>query len=217
MAGTLGCPVIFFCRNNGYAISTPVHEQYKGDGIAARGIAYGLPTIRCDGNDLLAVHDATAKAREMALERNTPVVIEAMTYRGGHHSTSDDSTRYRGPEEISYWLENENPITRMRMLLEKQGAWDSHKEMSLRKEKRTQVLAAMSAAERTKKPAASQMFTDVYDNLTPNLLEQQEALLAHLEKYKANYNLDEYDAEDNYVDKSPADREANPYGTEFKQ
>jgi 2-oxoisovalerate dehydrogenase E1 component alpha subunit len=103
MAGTLSCPVVFFCRNNGYAISTPVREQYKGDGIAARGIAYGLPTIRVDGNDLLAVHDATALARERALKDNTPVVIEAMTYRGGHHSTSDDSTRYRGAEEIQYW------------------------------------------------------------------------------------------------------------------
>lgn len=60
MSATLSCPVIFFCRNNGYAISTPVKEQYKGDGIAARGVAYGIPTIRCDGNDVFAVHEATA-------------------------------------------------------------------------------------------------------------------------------------------------------------
>ena len=169
MASTLECPVIFFCRNNGYAISTPVSEQYRGDGIAARGIAYGIPTIRVDGNDLLAVHDATAAARKMCLEKNTPIVVEAMTYRGGHHSTSDDSTRYRGGEEINYWADNHNPITRFRLLLEKQGIWDSHQEATLRKELRAKVLQAMGNAERTKKPAASQMFSDVYSDLPHHL------------------------------------------------
>lgn len=89
-------PCLFFCRNNGYAISTPVTDQYAGDGILPRGIAYGMPSLRVDGNDLLAVVQATKEARRMCLEENTPVLIEAMTYRVGHHSTSDDSTRYRG-------------------------------------------------------------------------------------------------------------------------
>jgi 2-oxoisovalerate dehydrogenase E1 component alpha subunit len=120
MAATLKCPVIFFCRNNGYAISTPTSEQYAGDGIASRGAGYGMPTIRVDGNDLLAVHDAVAEARKIAAQ-NQPVLIEAMTYRGGHHSTSDDSTRYRSIEEIQYWTENDNPITRTRLLMEHQG------------------------------------------------------------------------------------------------
>ncbi|CAD6188299.1 unnamed protein product [Caenorhabditis auriculariae] len=93
-AATLKCPIIFFCRNNGYAISTPTSEQYGGDGIAGKGPAYGINTIRVDGNDLLAVYNATRAARKMALE-NKPVLIEAMTYRVGHHSTSDDSTAYR--------------------------------------------------------------------------------------------------------------------------
>ena len=217
MSSTLSCPVIFFCRNNGYAISTPVREQYRGDGIAARGIAYGIPTIRVDGNDLLAVHDATAAARELALEKNTPVVIEAMTYRGGHHSTSDDSTRYRGPEEISYWSESENPITRFRLLLEKRGLWDSHQEATLRKELRTKVLAAMNEAERTKKPAASQMFSDVYADLPPHLQEQTQQLADHLKKYAEFYNLDEFETEETYVDKSKEDRANNKYGEALKQ
>ena len=58
-AATLDCPIIFFCRNNGYAISTPVNEQYKGDGIAVRGPAFGMDTIRVDGNDVFAVYNAT--------------------------------------------------------------------------------------------------------------------------------------------------------------
>lgn len=93
-AATLQCPVVFFCRNNGYAISTPVTEQLKGDGVVCRGPAYGMASVRVDGNDALAVFHATKVARELALEESRPVLVEAMTYREGHHSTSDDSTRH---------------------------------------------------------------------------------------------------------------------------
>lgn len=80
-AATLDCPIIFFCRNNGYAISTPTYEQYRGDGIACRGPSYGIDSVRVDGNDVFAVYDATAKAKSYVLENNKPVLIEAMTYR----------------------------------------------------------------------------------------------------------------------------------------
>ena len=93
-AATLECPVVFFCRNNGYAISTPVTEQLKGDGIVCRGPAYGIASVRVDGNDAWAVYRATKEAREIALKESRPVLVEAMTYREGHHSTSDDSTRH---------------------------------------------------------------------------------------------------------------------------
>jgi len=216
MAATLSCPVVFFCRNNGYAISTPSKEQYKGDGIAARGLAYGMATIRVDGNDLLAVHDATKLARETALKENRPVLIEAMTYRGGHHSTSDDSTRYRGQDEIAFWASNENPITRFRLLLEHRGLWDSAQETSLRKERRQSVLQAMGRAERTRKPAASQMFADVYDEPTPNMIEQRQQLQDHLDRYAEYYPLDEYEREEAYVDQSIEDRQAVPYAKGFE-
>lgn len=81
MAATTSSPTVFFCRNNGYAISTPASEQYKGDGIASRGIGYGMDTIRVDGNDVLAVYLATELARKVAQEEERPVLIEAMTYR----------------------------------------------------------------------------------------------------------------------------------------
>ncbi|VDM27794.1 unnamed protein product [Toxocara canis] len=93
-AGTLACPVMFVCRNNGYAISTPTAQQYRGDGVVARGPGFGLYTIRVDGNDLLAMYNATRTAREMVAQ-NKPVLLEAMSYRIGDHSTSDDSTIYR--------------------------------------------------------------------------------------------------------------------------
>lgn len=81
IAATTESPVLYFCRNNHFAISTTLREQYRGDGIAARGPAYGIPAFRVDGNDILAVYQVTKKARELALEKNTPVLIEAITYR----------------------------------------------------------------------------------------------------------------------------------------
>ncbi len=80
-ATTLKCPVVFFCRNNGYAISTPTRDQYAGDGIAARASGYGMPVIRVDGNDIFAVYNATSAAKQLCVAENTPVLIEAMTYR----------------------------------------------------------------------------------------------------------------------------------------
>ena len=83
MASVLGSPTVFFCRNNGFAISTPASEQYVGDGISARGPGYGVKTIRVDGNDVLAVLSATRAARELAIRSEKPVLVEAMTYRYG--------------------------------------------------------------------------------------------------------------------------------------
>eukprot|EP00968_Pinguiococcus_pyrenoidosus_P005912 scaffold387_cov244-Pinguiococcus_pyrenoidosus.AAC.2 len=120
-SATLEAPVIFFCRNNGYAISTPAKDQYRGDGIVARASGYGVAAIRVDGNDALAVHQATAEARAFALSNNRPVLIEGMTYRVGHHSTSDDSTRYRSLAEIQGWKDKDQPEVRFRNWLRSKG------------------------------------------------------------------------------------------------
>jgi 2-oxoisovalerate dehydrogenase E1 component alpha subunit len=202
MASTLNCPVIFFVRNNGYAISTPSSEQYRGDGIAGRGIGYGIATIRVDGNDIFAVHEATAAARKYASENNRPVLIEAMTYRGGHHSTSDDSTRYRSTEEINWWDKNENPITRFRFVLEHNNLWNNNMEISHRKKARKSVLDSLRRAESTTKPPVHLMLEDVYDTLPPHLLEQKAQLEAHLKKYGQHYGLDGFCGENEYVEPS---------------
>jgi|Transcript_3490 2-oxoisovalerate dehydrogenase E1 component alpha subunit len=90
-AATLRCQTLFYCRNNMYAISTPIDDQYAGDGIVARGVAYGMPSIRVDGNDLFAIYFATKQAREIIIREKRPVLIEAISYRVGDHSTSDFS------------------------------------------------------------------------------------------------------------------------------
>ncbi|ORY93001.1 Thiamin diphosphate-binding protein [Syncephalastrum racemosum] len=192
MAATLGCPVIFFCRNNGYAISTPSSEQYKGDGIAARGIGYGIDTIRVDGNDVLAVYNATKTARAMAVEQNRPVLIEAMTYRVGHHSTSDDSTKYRDRKEVEERAQFDNPITRLRRHLESKQWWSAAEEEDLRKRTRTTILKSFASAEQKKKPSLDGLFSDVYDVLPPHLTQQQEELRTLLQKYPEYLNTDEY-------------------------
>ncbi|WP_223694440.1 thiamine pyrophosphate-dependent enzyme [Leifsonia poae] len=103
-AGVSRLPVVFFCQNNGWAISVPTDKQVAGGSVAARGAAYGMPGVRVDGNDVLAVHRATRDALELARSGGGPTVIEAMTYRSGPHSTSDDPGRYRTLAEEQSWL-----------------------------------------------------------------------------------------------------------------
>ncbi len=94
LAAVLEAPVVLFCQNNGWAISVPAREQYVAP-IAARAAGYGMPGVRVDGNDVLAVYAVTREAVERARSGGGPTLIEAMTYRIGAHSTADDATRYR--------------------------------------------------------------------------------------------------------------------------
>ncbi|CAA16329.2 2-oxoisovalerate dehydrogenase subunit alpha, mitochondrial [Caenorhabditis elegans] len=187
-AATLKCPIIFFCRNNGYAISTPTSEQYGGDGIAGKGPAYGLHTIRVDGNDLLAVYNATKEARRVALT-NRPVLIEAMTYRLGHHSTSDDSTAYRSSDEVQTWGDKDHPITRFKKYITERGWWNEEKEMEWQKEVKKRVLTEFAAAEKRKKAHYHDLFEDVYDELPLRLRRQRDELDAHVAEYKEHYPM----------------------------
>lgn len=160
IAATRSCPVLFICRNNGYAISTPTLDQYRGDGIASRGVGYGIDTIRVDGNDVLAVREVTRQARELALKDSCrPVLIEAMSYRVSHHSTSDDSFAYRAKVEVEDWKRRDNPITRLRKYMEAQGIWDEEKEKALRSDARKSILEAYRKAEKEKHPALREMST----------------------------------------------------------
>jgi 2-oxoisovalerate dehydrogenase E1 component alpha subunit len=194
IAATRSCPVVFICRNNGYAISTPTLEQYRGDGIASRGTGYGIDTIRVDGNDIWAVREATKKARELALtDGGRPVLIEAMSYRISHHSTSDDSFAYRARVEVEDWKRRDNPITRLRKYLENKGIWDDEKEKEARARIRKEVLKAFSEAEKEKKPPLRSMFEDVYEEITPETGRQMEELRGVIERYPDEYDVGEFE------------------------
>lgn len=194
IAATRGCPVVFICRNNGYAISTPTLEQYRGDGIASRGIGYGIDTIRVDGNDILAVREVTARARELALQDGgKPVLIEAMSYRVSHHSTSDDSFAYRAKVEVEDWKRRDNPLTRLRKWIEAKGLWDDTKEKEARSRIRREVLEAFKAAEAVKKPAIRHMIGGIYESLTEEQVAQTEAVKDILERYPDEYDVSQFD------------------------
>jgi 2-oxoisovalerate dehydrogenase E1 component alpha subunit len=147
-----------------------------------------MKAIRVDGNDVFAVYEAVKMARELALSGSCPVLIEAMTYRVGHHSTSDDSTKYRSIDDMKNWGTNFNPVNRLRLhLLEKQW-WDEDKEQLMRDKERMLVLRALETAEKKPKPSLEELFTDVYKDKPWHLLQQENELKQHIEKYPDHYS-----------------------------
>jgi 2-oxoisovalerate dehydrogenase E1 component alpha subunit len=119
-AGVWRAPVVFFCQNNQYAISVPLPRQTAAPTIAVKGLGYGFPGVRVDGNDVLACYAVTKEAVRRARGGEGPTLIEAVTFRMGPHSTADDPTRYRTEEEIRRW-EALDPIRRFTAYLEREG------------------------------------------------------------------------------------------------
>lgn len=130
----------------------------------------------------------------MALENGgRPVLIEAMSYRVSHHSTSDDSFAYRARVEVEDWKRRDNPIIRLRKWLENKGLWNEEQEQQTRKDLRAAVLKEFNAAEREKKPPLRSMFEDVYETLTEEAESHRQELKKHLEKYPNEYDLNDYE------------------------
>ncbi|GAB3016988.1 thiamine pyrophosphate-dependent dehydrogenase E1 component subunit alpha [Bowmanella dokdonensis] len=186
MAAVLNCPAIFFCRNNGYAISTPAEEQFAGDGIASRGLGYGIKTIRVDGNDAFAVYAATKQAREIALAESCPVLIEAMSYRLAAHSTSDDPTGYRSKDEEARW-QAKDPIQRLGNWLKARGWLDEEQEAKDVESMRQEVLQELKRVEKVPICRVDEIIEDVYDEAPWHLKEQLAELKEHIAKYPDAY------------------------------
>lgn len=164
-------PAIFFCRNNGYAISTPCSSQFASECVADKGAGYGITSYRIDGNDFFSVYDTVKRARQQCVEGNGPVLIEAMTYRMGAHSTSDDPSQYRKEEEATCW-QDKCPITRLKRYLEDQGLWNEQKENQLNKEISDEVTAAIHLAKETPRSPLEYIVEHVYFEVPPTLKEQ---------------------------------------------
>jgi 2-oxoisovalerate dehydrogenase E1 component alpha subunit len=141
-AATYAAPVIFFCQNNQYAISEPVGLQAQRP-IAERAPGFGVPSIRVDGNDVLAVLATTRAALDRARSGGGPTFIEAVTYRMGPHTTADDPTRYRDPAELDEWR-GRDPITRVEAHLDALGRFDQARLAGIH-EKSDRVAAEMRA------------------------------------------------------------------------
>ncbi|CCW62939.1 unnamed protein product [Phytomonas sp. EM1] len=187
-ASTVGSHTLFFVRNNGYAISTTTSEQYHGDGILSRVAGYGMPGARVDGNDILAVYHTVRQARKIILRHNLPVLVEAFTYRMGHHSTSDDSTAYRKKEEIEFFTRNLEPIKRFEQFMIRRGWWDADQSASVVNETRKEVMSELRRQEKLPHWPVETLVDDVFDKPTPHLDQQKKQLIEHYERYKTQYD-----------------------------
>ncbi len=175
-AGVFKTPTVFFCRNNGWAISVPVERQTASSSFAVKGVAYGIPGVRCDGNDLFAVYKCTRDAIAHVAAGKGPILVEAMTYRLSGHSTSDDPKAYRKEGEVEQWKKRD-PLVRVHDHLVKAGLWDDDKQRLLDAQIDVQIKDAVAAAEKIAPPALETMFEDVFAELPWHLQEQRDALV----------------------------------------
>jgi len=176
-AGVWKAPVVFFCQNNQWAISVPFAKQTAAKSIAAKAAAYGMPGVRVDGNDVLAVLTETTKAVERARAGGGPTLIEALTYRRLGHSSSDDPTRYRDAGEVAKW-EALDPIDRLRKHLAGLGLLSAAKDETIEEELQAQISEGIRLGEAGQGPPLESLFTDVFAELTPQLREQLAATQA---------------------------------------
>ncbi len=174
-AGVFQTPAVIVCQNNHWSISVPTSRQTASRTIAIKGRAYGVPSVRVDGNDLLALCKVLGDAFARARAGGGPTFVEAVTYRIGAHSTSDDPTRYRSDEEVEAW-KKKDPLDRLRKHLVGRGLLDDAADAVLETELTEEVGAAVKKVEELPPPDRATLFDDVYAEPTWNLVEQRDLL-----------------------------------------
>jgi len=170
-AAVYRAPVVFLCQNNHWSISVPAKAQTASETFAVKAVAYGMPGILVDGNDVLAVYRATADAIARARKGDGPTLIECRTYRRLGHTSSDDPSKYRDEQEVAEW-EKRDPIERFHLWLEQRKLWDRKQDEALKEQVAAQVSKAVHAVESAPPPGKETLFTDVFKDLTPQLEEQ---------------------------------------------
>jgi len=171
-AAVFEAPCVFFCQNNGWAISLPRELQTRSETIAQKAIAYGMPGFQVDGNDLFAVYQMTLDAVERARSGGGPTLIEAVTYRIGPHTTADDPGRYRSSEEGAEWARRD-PLERLRLYLSEREAWSDSWQEQIEAEATQEIDRAIGLAEQMPALSAAEIFDAVFEEPTPNLRRQQ--------------------------------------------
>src|SRR6058998_960956 len=172
-AGVWHVPVVFVCQNNQWAISVPLKKQTHSRTIAQKALAYGLPGLQVDGNDMLAVYAAAREAVDRARAGDGPTLIECVTYRLGVHTTADDPTKYRSDAEVAMW-EQKDPLTRFKAYLEKRNLLAEGLERHVDEE----IAEAIRRFEATPPPDPLTMFDHVYAELPSDLAAQRDAMAA---------------------------------------
>jgi pyruvate dehydrogenase E1 component alpha subunit len=168
LAAVMGAPAILLCNNNGWAISTPLSAQTRAATLADKARGYGMPGVRVDGGDVLAVYEATCEAAERARAGGGPTFIEAVTYRMAPHATADDPSAYIDPERVL--LERENEChARFDRYLRRIGLLDDRVAQELREEALAAMKAGIAAAEGLPAPDPELVFTHAYAEPPPGL------------------------------------------------
>ena len=175
-AGVHQTPSVIVCQNNHWSISVPTARQTASQTIAIKGRAYGVPGLRVDGNDILAVREVVLGAVERARKGDGPSFVEAVTYRIGAHSSSDDPTRYRSDDEVKFW-QKKDPIERFHKYLVARGLTTDARRAEIEAEVDAEVLAAIKEVEPLPPPSRESLFDDVYGELPWHLREQRALLL----------------------------------------
>lgn len=181
VASVFAAPCVFFVQNNQWAISVPVSRQLAGPSIAHRAIGYGMPGIRVDGNDPLACYAVMAEAAERARTGGGPTLIEAITYRMGPHTTSDDPRRYRSQDEVEHWAALD-PIPRYRNYLRHVGVWTERLDERVQARSTRMRAELRDAVVNAPDIAVTEMFDTTYADITGDLAEQRRQLLSELAK-----------------------------------
>ena len=171
-AAVFEAPCVFFCQNNGWAISLPRDLQTRSETIAQKAIAYGMPGFQVDGNDLFAVYQMTHDAVERARSGGGPTLIEAVTYRIGPHTTADDPGRYRAADEAKEWARRD-PLERVRLYLSERDAWSDSWQAEIDEEAASEIDRAIGLAEEMPALSATDIFDAMFETPTPNLRRQQ--------------------------------------------
>ena len=174
-AANLDLPVIFFCQNNGWAISVPTCVQCSAPTIAQRGLAYGMDCVQCDGNDIFAVVKVMKDAIKRAREDQRPTFIEGLTYRIGDHTTADDARRYRDQKELEEW-KAKDPLVRLGNYLRKRKLWDDKKETAIQEKAKADISAVVERAEHITAPAKTEIFDSMYAEIPDELRVQRETM-----------------------------------------
>jgi pyruvate dehydrogenase E1 component alpha subunit len=173
-AGVYELPVVFFVQNNQWAISVPVSKQTASPTIAQKAAAYGIAGVQVDGNDILAVYSTMKQALERA-RNGKPVLVEAVTYRMGPHTTADDPTKYRENSEVAEW-QAKDPLSRMKAYIMEKGIWNEEMDQLEYKVADQQVSEDFELAANTPKSNVKEIFELVYEQKTSQLREQQNSV-----------------------------------------
>ena len=172
-ASVMKAPVVFIVQNNGWAISVPTEKQSASETFAQKALAYGMPTIQADGNDLFASYKACRDMVAHARAGKGAAFVELTTYRLADHTTADDARRYRTADELEAAHKKE-PLARTRLFLEHAGLWDEEKEAAARQRAKKIVREVVEAADKIAKPQVTDIFDHTFAELPPEIIRQRD-------------------------------------------